>query len=66
VRLQHTPNHGDSLFYKISKLNEIADAMAEAWAKDLQRDGIMADQVNVERVERFATAPSLASMFNSG
>jgi coenzyme F420-0:L-glutamate ligase/coenzyme F420-1:gamma-L-glutamate ligase len=38
----------------------LADAMAEAWAKNLQRDGIMVDpDKRVERVERFASAPVL-------
>lgn len=38
----------------------LADAMAEAWAKDLQRDGVMVDSdKRMERVERFATAPVL-------
>ena len=38
----------------------LADAMAEAWAKDLQRDGVMVESVKrAERVERFATAPVL-------
>ncbi len=38
----------------------LADAMAEAWAKDLQRDGIMVEpDKRVERVERFASAPVL-------
>ena len=38
----------------------LADAMAEAWAKDLQRDGIKVESdKRTERVERFATAPVL-------
>ena len=38
----------------------LLDAMAEAWAKDLQRDGIKVESdKRVERVERFATAPVL-------
>lgn len=38
----------------------LADAMAEAWAKDLQRDGIKVESDKLtERVERFATAPVL-------
>jgi F420 biosynthesis protein FbiB-like protein len=38
----------------------LADAMAEAWAKDLQRDGIMVEpDKRVERVERFASSPVL-------
>ncbi len=40
----------------------LADAMADAWAKDLQKDGIMVESdKRVERVERFATAPVLIS-----
>lgn len=39
---------------------KLADAMAEAWAKDLQRDGIKVESdKRTERVERFATAPVL-------
>jgi coenzyme F420-0:L-glutamate ligase/coenzyme F420-1:gamma-L-glutamate ligase len=38
----------------------LAEAMAEAWAKDLQRDGIKVESDKLtERVERFATAPVL-------
>ena len=38
----------------------LAEAMAEAWAKDLQRDGIKVESdKRTERVERFATAPVL-------
>jgi coenzyme F420-0:L-glutamate ligase / coenzyme F420-1:gamma-L-glutamate ligase len=38
----------------------LADAMAEAWAKDLQRDGVTVEaDKRMERVERFATAPVL-------
>jgi len=38
----------------------LADAMAEAWAKDLQRDGIKVESdKRTERVNRFATAPVL-------
>jgi coenzyme F420-0:L-glutamate ligase / coenzyme F420-1:gamma-L-glutamate ligase len=38
----------------------LADAMADAWAKDLQRDGITVESdKRAERVERFATAPVL-------
>jgi coenzyme F420-0:L-glutamate ligase / coenzyme F420-1:gamma-L-glutamate ligase len=38
----------------------LADAMADAWAKDLQRDGITVESdKRTERVERFATAPVL-------
>ena len=38
----------------------LADAMAEAWAKDLQRDGIKVESdKRTERVARFATAPVL-------
>jgi coenzyme F420-0:L-glutamate ligase / coenzyme F420-1:gamma-L-glutamate ligase len=38
----------------------LADAMADAWVKDLQRDGITIDSDNRKaRVERFATAPVL-------
>ncbi len=38
----------------------LADAMADAWVKDLQRDGIMVESdKRTERVERFATAPVL-------
>ena len=38
----------------------LADAMADAWVKDLQRDGITVESdKRTERVERFATAPVL-------
>ncbi len=38
----------------------LAEAMAEAWAKDLQRDGIKVESDKLtERVDRFATAPVL-------
>jgi F420 biosynthesis protein FbiB-like protein len=38
----------------------LADAMADAWAKDLQRDGITVESdKRTKRVERFATAPVL-------
>jgi coenzyme F420-0:L-glutamate ligase/coenzyme F420-1:gamma-L-glutamate ligase len=38
----------------------LADAMADAWVKDLQRDGITVElDKRSERVERFATAPVL-------
>jgi coenzyme F420-0:L-glutamate ligase / coenzyme F420-1:gamma-L-glutamate ligase len=38
----------------------LADAMADAWAKDMQRDGIAIEAAKrAERVERFATAPVL-------
>jgi F420 biosynthesis protein FbiB-like protein len=38
----------------------LAEAMAEAWAKDLQKDGIKVESnKRTERVERFATAPVL-------
>jgi coenzyme F420-0:L-glutamate ligase / coenzyme F420-1:gamma-L-glutamate ligase len=38
----------------------LAEAMAEAWAKDLQRDGIKVESdKRTERVDRFATAPVL-------
>jgi coenzyme F420-0:L-glutamate ligase/coenzyme F420-1:gamma-L-glutamate ligase len=38
----------------------LAEAMAEAWAKDLQRDGMKVESgKRKERVERFATAPVL-------
>jgi F420 biosynthesis protein FbiB-like protein len=38
----------------------LADAMADAWAKDLQRDGVTVEaDKRMERVERFATAPVL-------
>jgi coenzyme F420-0:L-glutamate ligase/coenzyme F420-1:gamma-L-glutamate ligase len=38
----------------------LADAMADVWAKDLQRDGIKVELTkHTERVERFATAPVL-------
>ncbi len=38
----------------------LADAMAEVWTKDLQRDGIKIESDKlVERVERFVTAPVL-------
>ena len=38
----------------------LADAMADAWAKDLQRDGVTVEaDKRTERVERFATAPVL-------
>ena len=44
----------------VSIKRRLADAMADAWVKDLQRDGITveSDKRN-ERVERFATAPVL-------
>jgi F420 biosynthesis protein FbiB-like protein len=44
----------------VSIKRRLADAMADAWVKDLQRDGITVetDKRN-ERVERFATAPVL-------
>ena len=39
---------------------ELADAMADAWVKDLQRDGITVESdKRTERVERFANAPVL-------
>ena len=39
---------------------ELADAMAEAWAKDLAKDGAKVDdKMRKERVERFADAPVL-------
>jgi len=39
---------------------KLADGMAEAWVKDLQRDGITVESnKRTERVERFATAPVL-------
>ena len=38
----------------------LADAMADAWAKDLQRDGVTVEAIKrAERVERFAAAPVL-------
>ena len=38
----------------------LADAMADAWAKDLQRDGVTVEAIKrAERVERFAVAPVL-------
>ena len=38
----------------------LADAMGDAWVKDLQRDGITVESdKRTERVERFATAPVL-------
>jgi coenzyme F420-0:L-glutamate ligase/coenzyme F420-1:gamma-L-glutamate ligase len=38
----------------------LADAMADVWAKDLQRDGIKVELAKrTERVERFAAAPVL-------
>ena len=38
----------------------LADAMAEVWTKDLQRDGIKIESDKLaERVEQFATAPVL-------
>ena len=38
----------------------LADAMADAWVKDLQKDGITVEvDKRAERVERFATAPVL-------
>jgi coenzyme F420-0:L-glutamate ligase / coenzyme F420-1:gamma-L-glutamate ligase len=38
----------------------LADAMADEWVKDLQRDGITVESdKRTERVERFATAPVL-------
>ena len=39
---------------------ELAEAMAEAWATDMARDGLKVDvEAQRERVERFATAPVL-------
>jgi len=44
----------------VSVKRKLADAMAEAWAKDLQRDGLTVEPVKRdERVERFAAAPVL-------
>jgi coenzyme F420-0:L-glutamate ligase / coenzyme F420-1:gamma-L-glutamate ligase len=38
----------------------LADAMAKAWVKDLQKDGVRVESdKRAERVERFATAPVL-------
>jgi coenzyme F420-0:L-glutamate ligase / coenzyme F420-1:gamma-L-glutamate ligase len=39
---------------------KLADAMAEEWAKDLQKDGVNVEATKrAERVERFASAPVL-------
>jgi coenzyme F420-0:L-glutamate ligase/coenzyme F420-1:gamma-L-glutamate ligase len=39
---------------------KLAEAMAKAWEKDLQRDGLKVESdKRMERVERFATAPVL-------
>jgi F420 biosynthesis protein FbiB-like protein len=44
----------------VSFKRKLADAMADAWVKDMQRDGITVESdKRTERVERFATAPVL-------
>ena len=44
----------------VSVKRKLADAMAEAWAKDLQKDGLTVEPAKrYERVERFAAAPVL-------
>jgi coenzyme F420-0:L-glutamate ligase / coenzyme F420-1:gamma-L-glutamate ligase len=44
----------------VSVKRKLADAMAEAWAKDLQKDGLTVEPTKrAERVERFAAAPVL-------